>query len=758
VAKKHRADDASLKLAEYLTEHAEVLHPLLREALDPAYIHGKKEFLRTWLQSQQDFLAGRPPHTTEWITEIANGVRKAGAGLADLLEQLRRLRLVLLDYCRQDSSLGDHGPCHEQIRRLAEHHDRKSVDYWAQLQRETLAAERRRQRAIAESVRRPFVMIDQAGVIQVANKRFTGVFATLPKDLIGKPLVSLCPPETGTELRRCLRHQTSKGLREFVGRLIIASGKHAPARFLFEPLFDAEGLRDGATITLEGPETWPQGEQDFVVPAIQAFVSALPACLQVFDVDGRPVYTMGDVAGLLGRAAESDLPLCCHVTRVNGKKPSDCPCRQVIETGTPFLGELSVTLPAGQTWYQCVCVPMRSATGEIARAACLLYDDSKRRQLDRHLQSLLLEYQQTPLAAQLAMTVAHELRNPLAVLVGFAEMLAQGVPASQAASVVDKILHSAMRCKEIVEQLLELGRGGPSERLPMDIRVLVNDLVQPVFSAAEQGRIAWNLPSLPSPVECVPGQLAQVCINLLRNALRASRGRVSLCVGHEPEHIRMEVSDDGPGVPDELREHIFKPFFTTYKAFGALGLGLSLSQAVIQEYGGRLWLAKKEDEKPGANRLSGACFVAELPLFQTQASALSGDASGSETAQPPDRKCILVVDDEPDLVEMVSMILSMHGYSAESASSGVEALEKCQQNAYDAIILDVQLPGGLDGTDCYDRLRTLRPALAKKSMFMTADTMSFQTRQFLSRIQRPYLEKPFLMREFLDAVRGILEE
>lgn len=758
MARKRREEVAPAELAEYLSGYAETLYPILQEVLDPAYVRKSKEFLRGWLQSQQDSLAGRPPQTAEWLIEIASGVRKAGGGLADLLEQLRRLRLVLLDYCRQDPQGPDPELCHEQMRRLAEHHDRQSVDYWTQLQREALAAERRRQRAIAESFRRPFVMIDQEGLIQVANKRFTGVFATLPEDLIGKPLASLCPPETGVELRRCLRHQTSKGPREFVGHLIIASGKHAPARFLFEPLFDAEGLRDGATITLEGPETWPQGEQDFVVPAIQAFVSALPACLQVFGVDGKPVHTVGDVTELFGRDASGDSPLCCHVTRLNGKKRSDCPCQQAIETGTPFMGDLSVSSPLGQKWYQCICVPMRSATGEIARIACLFYDDSKRRQLDRHLQSLLLEYQQTPLAAQLAMTVAHELRNPLAVLVGFAEMLDQGVPPSQAASVVDKILHSAMRCKEIVEQLLELGRGGPSERLPMDIGAILNDLVQPAFSAAEQARISWNLPGRPCPVECVPGQLAQVCINLLRNALRAGRGRVSLCVCPEPECIRIEVSDDGPGVPDELRDHIFKPFFTTYKDFGALGLGLSLSQAVIQEYGGRLWLAKEEGEKFCGNRLSGACFIAELPLFQTQGPSPSEVASETEAAQKADSKCILVVDDEPDLVEMVSMILSMHGYRSESASSGVEALEKCQQNLYDAIILDVQLPGGLDGMSCYDRLRTLQPALAQKSMFVTADTMSFQTRQFLSQIQRPYLEKPFLMREFIDAVKGLLEK
>ncbi len=576
-------------MAQYLTDHVETLYPLLREALNPDYIREREPFLDAWFQSQVSFFADRPSSAAEWLPEIAGEIRRANADLADLLEQLRRLRLVLLDYCDRDPHAPDPATCREQVRRLAERHDRQSIEYWGQLERETLSAGRRRLRAIAECFRNPLVVVDQEGVVQVANKRFTGVFASQLRDMTGQSLMALCPSDTAAELRRSLRQQTSKSTRSFPGRLIVASGKHIPARFLVEPLFDAAGLRDGATITLEGAETWPQGEQDFVVPAIQSFASMLPACLQVSNVNGKPAYTVGDVSSMFGQEADDGSPLCCQVTRQNGKSPSDCPCQQTLETALPFMGELPVDSPTGSKWYQCVCVPMHSATGEISRIACLFYDDSKRRQLDRHLQSLLLEYQQIPLASQLAMTVAHELRNPLAVLVGFAEMLAQGVPPSQVSSVVDKILHSAMRCKEIVEQLLELGRGGPSERVPMDATALLTDLVQPAFSAAEQARITWHLPTRHCLVECVPGQLAQVCINLLRNALRASRGRANFCVSVGKENVRLEVSDDGAGVPEELREHIFKPFFTTFKEFGALGLGLSLSQAVIQEYGGRLW-------------------------------------------------------------------------------------------------------------------------------------------------------------------------
>ncbi len=163
-------------------------------------------------------------------------------------------------------------------------------------------------------------------------------------------------------------------------------------------------------------------------------------------------------------------------------------------------------------------------------------------------------------------------------------------------------------------------------------------------------------------------------------------------------------------------------------------------------------------DKACENRLSGACFIAELPLFQSHAVTDSGYASIPESVQRPDSKCVLVVDDEVDLVEMVSMILTMHGYRVESASTGVEALIRCKQDNYDAVILDVQLPGELDGMGCYERLRTLHPELAKKSMFVTADTMSYQTRQFLTQVHRPYLEKPFLVHEFVDAVKGLLGE
>ncbi len=747
---------ANTALAEYFSNRTDIFQGLLREALSTEYIRNPNDFLATWYASQLNYFAGHPPHTAEWIETLADGVRRAGAGLADLLEQARSLRLVLLDYATHDKNGPDVDMLTDSIRMLAEHHEQVAIENWSQLQREQLRAEQRRQRTIAEAIAGPVAVIDREGIIQWTNRRFAALYAQKPDSMTGRALSAWCAGNAENELRRFLRQQTSRGQKEFAGHILLAQGKQVSARFLAEPFYNAQGLRDGAMVLLESPELFPQNEQDLIMPALRAMFSAIPACFQVQDKNFDPVFTLGNLTQVLGSNCNHDTSVCCQIMAAELKKGAICPCHNVLTTGEPFLGDATVSIDGQTRCFLLFIAPVRAITGESNRLAILLYNDSRRRQLDRHLESLLLEYRETPLASQLAITVAHELRNPLSVLLGFAEILDRGVEATHLPGVTEKVLRNALRCKEIVDNLLEFGRGGPSDRIPFDLCTVIREQVQSAFSARELAKIQWYLPAQPCLAEGVPGQFAQVCLNLLRNALRAAKAQVAFCLTCVPDKIRLEISDDGAGVPSELQENIFVPFFSTYKAHGALGLGLSLSQAVIKEYGGRLWLDNSGESAACDCRLPGACFIVELPSIFTETEQ---EENAMQAVIPSDdAKRVLVVDDEADLVEMLTMILTLNGYLVDSASTAEQALEMMRHGSYDAVTLDIQLPGEMGGEACYQAILELNAELGRKTVFVTADTMSFHTRQFLDRIQRPFLEKPFLMQDLLDMIGSLVKQ
>jgi CheY-like chemotaxis protein len=299
-----------------------------------------------------------------------------------------------------------------------------------------------------------------------------------------------------------------------------------------------------------------------------------------------------------------------------------------------------------------------------------------------------------------------------------------------------------------VGDLLDFGQGFPGERLPTDLNTLVRSAVQPMFPASQNQRITWGLTTEPVLVECVPHQLAQVFVSLLENALRAAKTQVAFNVVPKPGRVLLRISDDGPGVPKELRARIFQPFFTTYKEEGCLGLGLSLSQSVVDEYGGKIVL-----ETPSGR---GACFVVQLPLASSEGQA---EVTIESVKKPTSTgKRILVVDDEVDLLDMLTIVLEQRGYAVDATGTAARAIDLVQKTTYDAVVLDVQLPGELSGPQFYAHLSQTCPGLARKTMFITADTMNYETRRFLDEVQRPSMEKPFLVSEFLARVTELMQE
>ena len=170
--------------------------------------------------------------------------------------------------------------------------------------------------------------------------------------------------------------------------------------------------------------------------------------------------------------------------------------------------------------------------------------------------------------AQISVTVAHQLRNPLSVVLGFAEMMAKGLAPEQYAEAVSRILRNSIRCKDIVESLLDFGRGMPLQQRVVDLEVLIRESVCTMLTPAQNRLVTWIFSGKSTPIECVPEQMTQVVLSLLHNAVHAAQSQVVCTLENKGDLVRLRVVDDGPGIPLDLRERVFEPFYTTRRNEG----------------------------------------------------------------------------------------------------------------------------------------------------------------------------------------------
>ncbi|MBI4421347.1 MAG: response regulator [Gemmatimonadetes bacterium] len=348
---------------------------------------------------------------------------------------------------------------------------------------------------------------------------------------------------------------------------------------------------------------------------------------------------------------------------------------------------------------------------------------------------------------QLIAGVAHDLNNPLASVVGFADYLVeseQNAP-PHLREPLRAIQQEAERAASIVKNLLTFARKQDRRRRAQPVGPVLEAtllLLRNQLMACKVESHLWVQPDLPDVV-IDANQIQQVFVNLVNNAtqaVQASRvgGRVWLLASRWLDGVAVTVEDDGPGIADQIADKIFDPFFTTKPEGQGTGLGLSICQGIIREHGGRITLGKRSG--------GGASFRVELP---------GGRPSGSHAAAPagaaPGRLRVLVVDDEPHILHYMRATLEAWGHTVALAADGNEGLARAQRESFDVIISDVRMPH-VGGREFYEALRHTRPDLATRVIFSTGDTIRGDTLAFLESLGRPYLHKPFSLAELRSAL------
>ena len=252
------------------------------------------------------------------------------------------------------------------------------------------------------------------------------------------------------------------------------------------------------------------------------------------------------------------------------------------------------------------------------RIEALVRDVSDRKRLEGESRDLYHQLLQAEKMAALGTTisgVAHELNNPLGTILNWAERLASRDLDTAARRGVEAILREAERSARIVRNLLTFARKKHTTRTMVDVNLVIRETLalrayeQRVTNISVIEALASGIP----PVFADPNQIQQVLLNLVINAEHAmltanGRGTLVVHTWQDPanESVIIEVNDDGPGVPEEVRTKIFDPFFTTKEVGKGTGLGLTVAYAIVEEHGGRMWLASEMGR--------GSSFYVELPV------------------------------------------------------------------------------------------------------------------------------------------------
>ncbi len=366
-------------------------------------------------------------------------------------------------------------------------------------------------------------------------------------------------------------------------------------------------------------------------------------------------------------------------------------------------------------------------------------------------QAQLIQTEKLATMGSLLAGVAHELNNPLSVLLGQATLLMNSAKDKALADRGEKIMAAAQRCARVVRNFLALARKQAPERRSLHVNPVVQEAAELLAYELRTGSVevilslAENLPS----VEGDPHRLHQVILNLMSNAAYAMRRapgprrlQVTTRAIDDRRRVQVVVADSGPGIPPEIRGRIFEPFFTTKPEGEGTGLGLPLCKGVVEEHGGTISLVSESGP--------GATFLIELPAEAVEPARLE-----REPSQPSGPKAILVIDDEREITTILAELLEQDGHHVDTADDGAVALEMLERQAYDLIVSDTKMPR-LDGIDFFRRAIETQPRLARRVIFLTGDTLSDDKLKFLERLHVPVLAKPFDLEEVLRVVRETL--
>ena len=366
---------------------------------------------------------------------------------------------------------------------------------------------------------------------------------------------------------------------------------------------------------------------------------------------------------------------------------------------------------------------------------------------------------------QFLANMSHEIRTPVHAISGLIKGLRRHAPSAQQAPALDAMERSAANLTVILNDILDLakleaGKLALAQKPLLPRQILAQVCALFAAKAQEKGLHLRHTVADEVP-EAVLGdaiRLQQILTNLLGNALKfTDRGGVELTLSREGEHLRWEVQDSGIGIAPEQVGHIFEAFVQadakTSRRYGGTGLGLRISQQLVERQGGHIWV----ESEPG----QGSTFGFTLPLIPAEESAEAGDTVSETTLQAWGQALgglrVLLAEDHPFNVMVVQDDLSFYipDLHLEVAEQGRAAVEQVQQHRYDLVLMDVQMPE-MDGYAATRAIRAWEQAQGQPRvpiLAMTASVLPDELQRCYAAGMDGHISKPYELAHLLRSIR-----
>jgi PAS domain S-box-containing protein len=481
-------------------------------------------------------------------------------------------------------------------------------------------------------------------------------------------------------------------------------------------------------------------EQEFV----RSLVASFPDVIAVLDLKGVYTFVSPLVQDVLGRPAGE------FIGKALGDNvhPDDVAklrsTFQKIALGEGADGQFEYrTRHADGNWrvLRASASPLYDANGEISGVVASARDVTESKRSEQQT------VQKEKLAAmgEMMAGVAHELNNPLTAILGISDLIRERAVDDSMRHQVDTVLKQARRAATIVQNLLVFSRPSILRQTKVQIDQIVKQALDAQRASLQQKKITVEFkpaPGLP-PIEGDAKLLVQGFSNLIANAEQAigtvrESGSIRISAALKEGKIALDFSDNGPGIAPENIGKVFDPFFTTRRPTGGTGLGLTISQAIVKEHGGKI----EVESTPGA----GATFRVLLPAAIDE---VAPEAPAPRAAAPPlagaaelRGHSVFIVDDEESIREIVQEGLAARGMIVEGAPSSEEALAHLEAQDYEFVLCDFNLPG-LNGEQLFDRVRSHAQGPNPRFVFMTGALLDPAQVAKFEKKGASVLQKPF---------------
>ncbi|MBN1893958.1 response regulator [bacterium] len=382
----------------------------------------------------------------------------------------------------------------------------------------------------------------------------------------------------------------------------------------------------------------------------------------------------------------------------------------------------------------------------------------------KELEDQLIQAQKVGVLGTLASGIAHDFNNLIGGIMGCASLVKATLPSSSPHyDDIETILNASQKASELTAQLLTFSRKEKYRVRPLAINQVVSEMLHLLSRTMEKSiRIETHLsPGLP-PVKADATRIQQALMNICINARDAMPhgGRLivttsetlidedrprtlqELPSGH---YVEVRISDTGCGIPPEILDKIFQPFFTTKESSKGSGLGLAIVSEVIENFGGGIAVSSAPEK--------GTTFEVFFPISEEEPAGFEDAQVGVSLLGG--HESILIVDDEEIYRSMGKRMLEKFGYRARIAVNGREAVEFFRRNGHeiDMLVLDVMMPE-MDGIETFRSIRKLNPDIP---ILMTS---GYDEENIWEKMDRDgpcgYIRKPFMADHFLKTIRDIL--